>query len=91
MGEVRFPRQKIPSKTAVAYRKAVKRYPFALFGLPFILMVVSGSFMLTPTAAMRYEQHDKKRKWMDKDDKLANSGVTRRKVDMREEYYVGLV
>lgn len=47
-------------RIAAAYRKRLAKHPFALFGLPFLVMVVSASFLLTPATALRYEKHDRK-------------------------------
>src|ERR1051325_8188490 len=61
--------------------------PFALFGLPFLIVIVGGSFVLTPATAIRYERHDRKVRQMSKEEALG-VGKDRRKVDMKEEYYV---
>ncbi|KAI9841597.1 MAG: Cytochrome oxidase assembly [Sclerophora amabilis] len=68
------------------YRSALAKHPFALFGLPFILTMVAGSFFLTPATALRYEKHDRKVRQLSRDEELG-IGADRRKVDMREEYY----
>jgi cytochrome c oxidase assembly protein subunit 16 len=84
-----FPSNKLASTGASAhYRALVKRHPFLLFGLPFLSIVVAGSFFLTPAAAIRYERHDKKVKRASKEDVLS-LGTNKRKVDPKEEYYVG--
>jgi cytochrome c oxidase assembly protein subunit 16 len=48
-----------------------------------------GSFFLTPATALRYERHDRKVKTMTEDEKLG-IGKDRRRIDMKEEYYVSL-
>lgn len=65
----------------------MNKHPFAMFGLPFLAVVVAGSFVLTPATAIRYERHDRKVRQMTKEEEF---GVRRaaRKVDMKEEYYV---
>jgi cytochrome c oxidase assembly protein subunit 16 len=68
------------------YRKNLGRHPFLLFGLPFILTIVSGSFVLTPATALRYERHDRKVKQMSTEEELG-IGKDRRRVDINEEYY----
>ncbi|KAI9830446.1 MAG: Cytochrome c oxidase subunit 7A [Sarea resinae] len=68
------------------YRVAMQKHPFALFGLPFILTMVAGSFFLTPAAAIRYEKHDRKVQQMTQEEALG-IGKDRRRVDVREEYY----
>ncbi|KIW08167.1 uncharacterized protein PV09_01098 [Verruconis gallopava] len=68
------------------YRKLVNKYPFWLFGFPFISIMVAGSFFLTPATALRYEKHDNKIKYVSQEEAL-NVGKNKRKVDMKEEYY----
>jgi hypothetical protein len=69
------------------YRAALNRHPFLLFGLPFLLTMLAGSFFLTPATAMRYERHDRKMRRLTREEELS-VGRNRRKVDIREEYYV---
>ena len=47
-------------RIASTYRRQLAHHPFLLFGLPFIFVVVSASFLLTPATALRYERHDRK-------------------------------
>ncbi|KAL1963297.1 hypothetical protein VTN77DRAFT_8520 [Rasamsonia byssochlamydoides] len=42
------------------YRANLPKHPFLLFGLPFIMVMVAGSFVLTPATALRYERYDRK-------------------------------
>ena len=49
-------------RIAAAYRSKIAHNPFLFFGLPFITLMVSASFLLTPAAALRYEKHDRKHK-----------------------------
>jgi cytochrome c oxidase assembly protein subunit 16 len=72
---------------AARYRSALKRHPFALFGLPFIATMVAGSFFLTPATAIRYEKHDRRVRRLSKEEELG-IGKAGRRVDMNEEYYV---
>lgn len=88
-----FPSKKFPSSSAdstvaARYRNALVRHPFALFGLPFIATMVLGSFFLTPATALRYERHDRKVRQVTEDERLG-IGKNKRKIDMKEEYYVG--
>jgi cytochrome c oxidase assembly protein subunit 16 len=69
------------------YRRLVNKYPFWLFGFPFISIMVAGSFFLTPATALRYEKHDNKVKHVSQEEAL-NVGKNKRRVDMKEEYYV---
>jgi cytochrome c oxidase assembly protein subunit 16 len=75
------------SRLGTWYRRNLQRHPFALFGLPFIAIILGGSFILTPATAIRYERYDRKVKNLSKEDALGLA-KDRRKVDMKEEYYV---
>ncbi|KAI9661199.1 MAG: Cytochrome oxidase assembly [Bathelium mastoideum] len=86
-----FQRRSFPSSASTAglpakYRSALNKHPFLLFGLPFISVMVLGSFFLTPATALRYEKHDRKVTQMSSEEAL---GIRKagRKVDMKEEYY----
>lgn len=72
---------------AARYRAALAKHPFLLFGLPFMAIIVGGSFVLTPATAIRFERHDRKVRQMTREEELG-VGKSGRKVDMREEYYV---
>jgi cytochrome c oxidase assembly protein subunit 16 len=69
------------------YRGLMQKHPFLLFGLPFLTVIIGGSFVLTPATAIRYEKYDRKVRQMTKNEEL-NVRKGARKVDMREEYYV---
>ena len=69
------------------YRGAMAKHPFLLFGLPFLTVIIAGSFVLTPATAIRYEKHDRKVRQMTREEELG-VGKGGRRVDMREEYYV---
>ncbi|KAF3901880.1 hypothetical protein ABW21_db0200952 [Orbilia brochopaga] len=71
---------------AARYRRQLKRHPFALFGLPFILTILAGAFFLTPAQALRYERHDRKVRKMSQEEAMGLQ-KDRRGVDMNEEYY----
>ncbi|KAF4982335.1 hypothetical protein FZEAL_2034 [Fusarium zealandicum] len=68
------------------YRAIMNRHPFLMFGLPFMTVIVAGSFVLTPATAVRYERYDRKVRQLTKDEEL-NVRRSARKVDMKEEYY----
>lgn len=72
------------------YRALMAKRPFLLFGLPFLTVIIGGSFVLTPATAIRYERHDRKVRTMTRDEELG-IGQQRRKVDMKEEYYVSFL
>ena len=77
------------SRAGVRYRALMNKRPFLTFGLPFVFVVVAGSFVLTPATAIRYERHDRKVRQMTKEEELSVRRAAR-KVDMKEEYYVSL-
>lgn len=72
---------------ASKYRAWMAKRPFLFFGLPFMSVIVAGSFVLTPAAAVRYEKHDRKVRQMTRDEELG-VGKKGRKVNMKDEYYV---
>ncbi|EEU45238.1 Cytochrome c oxidase assembly protein COX16, mitochondrial [Fusarium sp. LHS14.1] len=74
------------NKIGMRYRTVMNKHPFLMFGLPFMAVIVAGSFVLTPATAVRYERHDRKVRQMTKDEEL-NVRRSARKVDMKEEYY----
>ncbi|TGJ81417.1 hypothetical protein E0Z10_g7331 [Xylaria hypoxylon] len=71
---------------AAKYRAMMAKHPFFLFGLPFMSIIVAGSFVLTPATAIRYERHDRKVRQLTRDEELGvNKGG--RKVNIKDEYY----
>ncbi|KAI4155683.1 MAG: hypothetical protein LQ341_000150 [Variospora aurantia] len=80
----------LQDRLGAAYRSRMHRHPFLLFGLPFILTMVAGSFFLTPATALRYERHDRKVKQLSKTEELglkSKDGKAGRGWDINEEYY----
>ncbi|GJC82713.1 cytochrome c oxidase assembly protein cox16, mitochondrial [Colletotrichum liriopes] len=71
---------------AAKYRAQMAKRPFLLFGLPFVAVMIAGSFVLTPATAIRYEKHDRRVRQVTRDEEL-NLRRSARKVDMKEEYY----
>ena len=84
-----YPSNATTKSLAANYRSALNKHPFLLFGLPFLSVMVLGSFFLTPATALRYEKHDRKVRQLSNEEAL---GIRKagRKVDMREEYYVSI-
>jgi cytochrome c oxidase assembly protein subunit 16 len=74
---------------AAKYRGLMAKRPFLMFGLPFMSIIVAGSFVLTPATAVRYEKHDRRVRQMTKEEALG-VGKAGRKVNMKDEYYVSL-
>jgi cytochrome c oxidase assembly protein subunit 16 len=77
----------LPNSIAARYRKQLQKHPFLLFGLPFMATIVTGSFMLTPATALRYERYDRKNQQITQEQAMGLRGE-RRKVNMKDEYYV---
>lgn len=75
------------SSFAVKYRALMAKHPFLLFGLPFVSVIVAGSFVLTPATAIRYERHDRRVRQLTRDEELG-VGKGGRKVNIKDEYYV---
>ncbi|RDB23061.1 Cytochrome c oxidase assembly protein COX16, mitochondrial [Hypsizygus marmoreus] len=65
--------------------RLVARYP-ALFGVPFVLLIVGASYGLTTFTQTRYDLHDQKVKQVTKEQEL-NLDRNRKKFDIREEYF----
>lgn len=91
----------VGERLGAIYRSRLPRHPFLLFGLPFILVIVAGSFALTPAAALRYERYDRKVKQLNQEESLGlglkgpdgEEGIKRnprRRIigNERDEYYV---
>ncbi|KAL2866813.1 cytochrome c oxidase assembly protein COX16 [Aspergillus lucknowensis] len=87
-------------KIGEAYRSRLPKHPFLFFGLPFVMIIVAGSFALTPAAALRYERYDRKVKHLSQEEAMdlglkgpdGEEGIKRnprRRIigDDREEYY----
>lgn len=70
--------------------RMVRQRPFALFGLPFLGLVVFSSFALSTFTQTRYDLNDSKTKSVSKEEELGMN-KDRKKVDIREEYYVSVL
>lgn len=70
--------------------RLVRQRPFALFGLPFLGLVVFSSFALTTFTQTRYDLNDTKTRSVSKEEELGMS-KDRKRVDIREEYYVSVL
>lgn len=77
------------NKFGARYRAMMAKHPFLMFGLPFMAVIIGGSFVLTPATAIRYERQDRKVRQLSREEELG-VGKMGRKVDIREEYYVSL-
>lgn len=65
----------------------LRKYPFVLFGLPFVSIVVLSSFALAGFTQTKYELHDTKVTAMSKEEEI-KMRKDRKKIDIREEYFV---
>ncbi|KAF8826785.1 hypothetical protein HHX47_DHR5000490 [Lentinula edodes] len=66
--------------------RAVQRNP-AIFGIPFILLMVAASYGMSTFTQTRYDLHDHKVKQLSKAQELGLN-KQRKKFDIREEYFV---
>lgn len=72
---------------AAKYRALMAKRPFLLFGLPFMAVIIGGSFVLTPATAVRYESHDRRVRQVTREEELG-IGKSARKFNIKDEYYV---
>ncbi|KAF5344338.1 hypothetical protein D9758_013243 [Tetrapyrgos nigripes] len=68
-----------------SFNRTISKYP-ALFGIPFILLMVGASYGMTPFTQTRYDLHDQKVKQVTKEQELGLA-KDRKKFDIREEYF----
>ncbi|KAL1923583.1 uncharacterized protein VTP21DRAFT_8563 [Calcarisporiella thermophila] len=64
----------------------IKRRPFVFFGLPFITVLVVGSFGLQQFTKTRYEHHEHRVTQLKKEDEL-NMSKGKRRLSLQEEYW----
>jgi cytochrome c oxidase assembly protein subunit 16 len=80
-------------KLSTSYRRSLKTHPFLVFGLPFLSVIVAGSFFLTPATALRYEKHDRKTRQVTQEEAmglgLGRDGVKRERTAGRFEAFQG--
>lgn len=65
--------------------RVLKKHP-SYFGVPFVLLMVVGSFALSTFTQTRYDLHEKRVTQISKEQELHMS-KNRRHVDIREEYF----
>jgi cytochrome c oxidase assembly protein subunit 16 len=78
-----FARQPLSSSPIVS---VARRRPFFMFGLPFISILVLGSFALSSFTQTRYDLRNSKVQTLSKEEEL-KMDKKRKKVDIKEEYY----
>ena len=76
-----------PSAAQRNFFAKLRKYPFLLFGLPFISIVVVSSFALEGFTRTKYDLHDTKVTAMSAEEEM-KMRKDRKKIDIREEYYV---
>ncbi|KAI8137420.1 cytochrome c oxidase assembly protein COX16-domain-containing protein [Fennellomyces sp. T-0311] len=64
----------------------VKKKPFLFFGLPFIAIIIGGSFGLAQLTQTRYDHRDMRHKKVAKEEALGMD-KNRRKLSLQEEYW----
>ncbi|KAG2226685.1 hypothetical protein INT45_001032 [Circinella minor] len=64
----------------------VKKRPFLFFGLPFIAIIIGGSFGLSQLTQTRYDHRDMRHKKVAKEEALGMD-KNRRKLSLQEEYW----
>ncbi|QRV74833.1 cytochrome C oxidase assembly protein COX16, mitochondrial [Ceratobasidium sp. AG-Ba] len=65
--------------------QTLKKHP-SYFGIPFVLLMVGGSFALQTLTQTRYDLHEKKVTQISKEEEL-HMNKNRKPVDIREEYF----
>jgi len=65
---------------------AARKRPFLFFGLPFMIILVSGSFALSGITQTRYDLRNSKVQSISKEEEL-RMNKNRKRVDIREEYF----
>ncbi|ORY87093.1 cytochrome c oxidase assembly protein COX16-domain-containing protein [Protomyces lactucae-debilis] len=71
---------------SVRLNKRISRHPVALFGVPFVLTILGGAYVLTSSQQVRYERKDSKVKLVSEEEALGLEHG-RRKVSAKDEWY----
>ncbi|KAJ2157675.1 Cytochrome oxidase assembly [Coemansia sp. RSA 552] len=72
-------RRRVPSRL----ERLSKKHPFLCVGLPFLIAVIGGSFVLLPGQQTKYEVRDRKSRMAP----LESLKTNKRKFDLQEEYF----
>lgn len=75
-----------PPKGASTFNKLMRRNP-ALFGIPFVCLIVGGSFGLSNLTQIRYDIHDQRTRKVSGQEEQQLASKKKRKFDIREEYF----
>ncbi|KAG5518578.1 hypothetical protein PMAC_002974 [Pneumocystis sp. 'macacae'] len=73
------------SQKITQINKTIQKYPF-LFGIPFIMIILSGAYVLSISQQFRYECRDQKIKQILEKDILGIK-KNQRKINIKDEYY----
>ncbi|THH06277.1 hypothetical protein EW145_g4202 [Phellinidium pouzarii] len=77
-----FPSNPLNQRTL---NSTLRRHP-ALFGIPFVLIVVGASFAMTPFTQTRYDLQNQRHSSVSKEEELGLN-KSKKKFDIRAEYY----
>ncbi|KAG4304850.1 hypothetical protein PORY_001903 [Pneumocystis oryctolagi] len=85
-----FHRRNIPNikkfQKFTQINKTIQKYPFLLFGMPFIAIILSGAYILSISQQLRYECRDQKTTQILEEQSLGLK-KNRRKINIKDEYY----
>ncbi|KAF9166755.1 hypothetical protein DFQ27_005729 [Actinomortierella ambigua] len=68
------------------FTAAINRRPLLYFGVPFVGIIVIGSYALAELTATKYNVHDNKTKAVSKEENL-KLAKNRRRLNLQEEYW----
>lgn len=75
-----------PPKGASTFNRLMRRNP-AMFGIPFVCLIVGGSFGLSNLTQIRYDIHDQRTRKVSGQEEQQLASKKKRKFDIREEYF----
>lgn len=75
-----------PPKGASTFNRLMRRNP-AMFGIPFVCLIVGGSFGLSNLTQIRYDIHDQRTRKVSGEEEQQLASKKKRKFDIREEYF----
>ncbi|KTW28024.1 hypothetical protein T552_01886 [Pneumocystis carinii B80] len=74
------------SQKIIQLNKTIHKYPFLLFGMPFITTILGGAYVLSISQQFRYDSRDQKIKQISEEQALGMK-KNRRKINIKDEYY----
>ena len=75
------------NQSTPTFLNQIRKHPFVLFGLPFVGIIVVSSFALSSFTQTRYDYQQSRVQSVNVEEGLGMRS-DRRKVDLKEEYYV---